>query len=120
MATRCTYHDRSHKSERGERETVAVSTCIGRMGQHVLPKSFQRVRYDGVQAPRTCATIKPMRHEAWAQVRHVIQGAIKIMAALPSRQRYQRSTGRDPLALSALSQRQGGLAPLAPALWGHP
>lgn len=92
-----TYHYRSHKSERVERETVAVYTFIGRMVQHVFPKSFQRVRYYGVQATRTFATIKDMIHEALAKVKHVIKGAIKIMAALTYRQRYQRSTGRDPL-----------------------
>ena len=76
---------------------MAVYTFIGRMVQHVFPKSFQRVRYYGVQATRTFATIKDMIHEALAKVKHVIKGAIKIMAALTYRQRYQRSTGRDPL-----------------------
>jgi hypothetical protein len=92
-----TYQYRSHKSERVERETVAVYTFIGRMVQHVFPKGFQRVRYYGVQATRTFATIKHMMHEALAQVKRVIKGAIQIIAPLPYRQRYQRSTGRDPL-----------------------
>ena len=38
------YHYRSHKSERVERETGDVSTFIGRMGQHVGPKGFHRIR----------------------------------------------------------------------------
>ena len=38
-----------------------------------------------------------MIHEALVKVKHVIKGAIKIMAPLTYRQRYQRSTGRDPL-----------------------
>ena len=37
---RVTYHYRSHKSERVERETVDVYTFIGRMVQHVCPKGF--------------------------------------------------------------------------------
>jgi hypothetical protein len=92
-----TYHYRSHKSERVERETVAVHTFIGRMVQHVFPKGFQRVRYYGVQATKTFAKIKPMIHEALAKVKSVVKGAIKIIAPLTYRQRYQRSTGRDPL-----------------------
>jgi hypothetical protein len=92
-----TYHYRSHKSERVERETVPVYTFIGRMVQHVFPKGFQRVRYYGVQATRTFATIKHMIQEALAKVKRVVHGAIKIMAPLTYRQRYERSTGRDPL-----------------------
>ena len=36
---RVTSHDRSHRSERVEHETVAVETCIGRMVQHMVLKS---------------------------------------------------------------------------------
>jgi hypothetical protein len=41
---RVTYHDRSHRTDRVERATVAVHTFIGRMIQHALPKGFQRIR----------------------------------------------------------------------------
>jgi Putative transposase/Transposase zinc-binding domain len=92
-----TYHYRSHKSERVERETVDVYTFIGRMVQHVFPKGFQRVRYYGVQATKTFAKLKRMIHEALAKVQGIVKGAIKIIAPLTYRQRYQRSTGRDPL-----------------------
>jgi Putative transposase/Transposase zinc-binding domain len=92
-----TYHYRSHKSEQVERETVEVYTFIGRMIQHVFPKGFQRIRYYGVQATKTFATIKPMIQEALAKVRGLVKGAIKIIAPMTYRQRYQQSTGRDPL-----------------------
>jgi hypothetical protein len=92
-----TYHYRSHKSEQVERETVEVYTCIGRMIQHVFPKGFQRIRYYGVQATKTFATIKHMIQEALAKVQGIVKGAIKIIAPMTSRQRYQQSTGRDPL-----------------------
>jgi Putative transposase/Transposase zinc-binding domain len=92
-----TYHYRSHKSERVERERVDVYTFIGRMVQHVFPKGFQRVRYYGVQATKTFAKLKHMIHEALAKVKRVVKGAIQIIAPLSYRQRYQRSTGRDPL-----------------------
>ena len=92
-----TYHYRSHKSERVERETVAVYTFIGRMIQHVFPKGFQRVRYYGVQATKTFAKMKHMIHEALARVKGIVKGAIKIIAPMTYRQRYRQSTGRDPL-----------------------
>ena len=92
-----TYHYRSHKTERVERETVDVYTFIGRMVQHVFPKGFQRVRYYGVQATKTFAKLKGLIQEALAKVQGIIKGAIKIIAPLTYRQRYQRSTGRDPL-----------------------
>ena len=92
-----TYHYRSHKTERVERETVAVYTFIGRMVQHVFPKGFQRVRYYGVQATKTFAKIKRMIHDALAKLQGIVKGAIKIIAAKTYRERYQQSTGRDPL-----------------------
>jgi hypothetical protein len=76
---------------------VEVYTFIGRMIQQVFPKGFQRIRYSGVQATKTFATIKHMIQEAWAKVRGIVKGAIKIIAPMTYRQRYQQSTGRDPL-----------------------
>jgi putative transposase len=80
-----------------ERETVDVYTFIGRMVQHTFVKGFQRVRYYGVQATKTFAKIKRLIQAALAKVKGIIKGAIKIIAPLPYRQRYQQSTGRDPL-----------------------
>jgi hypothetical protein len=94
---RVTYHYRSHKSEQVERETVEVYTFIGRMVQHTFPKGFQRIRYYGVQATKTFEKIKVLIQAALAKVKGVVKGAIKIIAAMTYRQRYQQSTGRDPL-----------------------
>jgi hypothetical protein len=94
---RVTYHYRSHTSEQVERETVEVSTFIGRMVQQTFPKGFQRIRYYGVQATKTFAKLKGLIQEALAKIKGVIKGAVKIIAPLTYRQRYQRSTGRDPL-----------------------
>ena len=64
-------------------------TFIGRMVQHVFPKGFQRVRYYGVQATKTFAKIKSLIQEALAKVQGIVKGAIKIIAPLTYRQRYQ-------------------------------
>jgi hypothetical protein len=94
---RVTYHYRSHRTERVEHDTVDVDTFIGRMVQHTMPKGFKRIRYYGVQATKTFAKVKIMIHEALAKVEGVVKGAVKIIARLTYRQRYEQSTGRDPL-----------------------
>ena len=93
---RVTYHYRSHRTGRMEHETVPVDTCIGRMVQHTLPKGFKRIRYYGVQATKTFAKVKGAIQAALAKVSSVVQGAVKIIARLTYRQRYEQSTGRDP------------------------
>jgi Putative transposase len=95
--TRVTYHYRSHRTDRLEYETVPVDTFIGRMVQHTLPKGFKRIRYYGVQATKTFVKVKAVIQAALAKVEEVVKGAVKIIARLTYRQRYERSTGRDPL-----------------------
>ena len=97
---RVTYHYRSHRTERVEHETVDVHTFIGRMIQHTLPKGFKRIRYYGVQATKTFAKVKVAIQAALAKVEEVVQGAVKIIVRLSYRQRYAKSTGRDPLICS--------------------
>ena len=93
---RVTYHYRSHRTGRMEHETVPVDTFIGRMVQHTLPKGFKRIRSYGVQATKTFAKVKGAIQAALAKVSSVVQGAVKIIARLTYRQRYEQSTGRDP------------------------
>jgi hypothetical protein len=93
---RVTDHDRSHRTERVEHATVAVDTCIGRMVHHTRPQGFKRLRYDGVQAPKTFAKVKGGMRAALAKVEGVVKGAVKIIARLTYRQRYEQSTGREP------------------------
>ena len=76
---------------------MAVYPFIGRMVQQVFAKGFQRMRYDGVQATKTFAKLKGVMQAALAQVQGFVKAAIKIIATLTSRQRYQQRTGRDPL-----------------------
>ena len=91
-----TYHYRSHRTDRMERETVEVATFSGRMVQQTVPKGFKRIRYDGGQATKTCAKVKGVMQAALAKVEGVVKGAVQIIARLTSRQRYEQSTGRDP------------------------
>ena len=74
-----------------------VYTFIGRMIQHAFAKGFHRIRYYGVQVTKTFAKIKHLIRQALAKVKGMVRGAIKVIAAKSYRQRYQQSTGRDPL-----------------------
>lgn len=94
---RVTYHYRSHRTERTEHETVDVLTFIGRMIQHTMPKGFKRIRYYGVQATKTFAKVKAVIQAALSQVKEVVKDAVKIIPRLTYRQRYEKSTGRNPL-----------------------
>jgi hypothetical protein len=94
---RVTYHYRSHRTERTTHETVDVLTFIGRMMQHARPKGFKRIRYYGVQATKTFAKLKVLIQTALAKLEGVVKGAVKIIARLTYRERYEKSTGRDPL-----------------------
>jgi hypothetical protein len=67
------------------------------MVQHVFAKGFKRVRYYGVQATKTFAKIKGLIQAALAKVKGVVKGAIQIIATKTYRQRYEQSSGRDPL-----------------------
>jgi hypothetical protein len=94
---RVTYHYRSHRTERTSYETVDVMTFIGRMIQHTLPKGFKRIRYYGVQATKTFAKVKEVIQRALAKIEGIVKEAVKIVARLTYRERYEKSTGRDPL-----------------------
>ena len=57
----------------------------------------KRIRYYGVQATKTFAKVKLVIQAALAKVEGVVKGAVKIIARLTYRERYEKSTGRDPL-----------------------
>jgi len=105
---RVTYHYRSHHTDRVEHDTVDVDTFIGRMVQHTLPKGFKRIRYYGVQATKTFAKVKVLIHEALAKVEGVVKSAVQIIARLTYRERYEQSTGRDPLICPHCRSEMGG------------
>ena len=104
---RVTYHYRSHRTERTPHETVDVLTFIGRMIQHTRPKGFKRIRYYGVQATKTFAKVKAVIQAALAKVEGVVKGAVKIVARLTYRERYEQSTGRDPLLCAPCRSEMG-------------
>src|SRR4030095_11313390 len=73
------------------RASVRNVGFIGRMVQHTMPKGLKRIRYYGVQATKTFTKVNVMIQAALANVEGVVKGAIKIVARLPYRQRYEQS-----------------------------
>ena len=104
---RVTSHYRSHRTERTTHETVDVLTFMGRMIQHTRPKGFKRMRYYGVQATKTFAKVKVAIQAALAKVEGVVKGAVKIIARLSYRQRYEKGRGRDPLVCPPCGEEMG-------------
>ena len=51
-----------------EHETVPGDTFIARMVQHVMSTGCKRIRYEGVQATKTCAKVKVMSQAALAKI----------------------------------------------------
>jgi hypothetical protein len=62
-----------------------------------LSAGLRYTTYYGVQAPKTFAKVKVAIQTALAKVEGVVKGAVQIIARLTYRQRYEQSTGRDPL-----------------------
>ena len=58
----------------------------------MTPKGFKRIRYYGVQATKTFAKVKVIIQAALVKVEGVVKGAVKIIARLTYRQRYEQST----------------------------
>jgi len=54
------------------------------------------IGYYGGQATKTFAKVKMVIQAALAKVEGIVKGAVKIIARLTYRQRYEQSTGRDP------------------------
>jgi hypothetical protein len=77
------------------------------MVQPTLGKGFKRIRYYGVQATKTFAKVKMAIQVGLAQVEGVVKGAVKIIARLSYRQRYEKSTGRDPLICAHCGNERG-------------
>ena len=118
MAQRVTYHYRSHRTERVEHETVDVNTFIGRMVQHTMPKGFKRIRYYGVQATKTFAKVKVADSSGAGQGGGGGQGRGEDHRPADLSATVRAEHGSRSLDLSALSGRDGGVAHLAPDLWG--
>jgi len=91
------YWYRDHKTGQIEHETLPALPFIGRMVQHILPKSFQRIRYYGLHGN---VRYKKMRE----QLADIIPAHMpddprgyRVLPAKPFAQRFFESFGKEPL-----------------------
>ena len=100
---RVTYHCRSHRTDRMEHETVTVDKVYWPDG---AARDAQRLQAHPLlrRAGQTFAKVKGVIQAALAKV-GVVKGAVKIIARLTYRQRYEQSTGAIPSAVPTVVQR---------------
>jgi hypothetical protein len=112
-----TYHYRSHKTEKVEKERVDAYTFIERMIQHVFPKGFQRIRYYGVQATKTFEKGNYSRipgqgkkSSSWCNTDYRSE---ELSGKIPG------EYGKRPFHLLPLWARDGYLENMAPTVWDY-
>ena len=91
------YWDNDHKTQQRPEEEVSAFTFIGRMVQHMLPKGFHRMRYDGLHAPCKAKKVKEGLTRLMVALGRLIKGTYRLAVRHPSRERVLASTGREPL-----------------------
>ncbi len=93
-----TYWYQDHKTKSKKFEKVDVYTFIGRMVQHIMPKSFHRVRYYGLEATRTFKKwIKVIQQGVKKIVSRIVKGVYQIVREKKYRERYKERSGIDPM-----------------------
>jgi len=90
------YWYQDHKTNFQKSERIDVLSFIGRMVQHILPKSFQRVRYYGLQATKTFKKWAGTIRKGIRKIGRVVKGAYQIVKEKKYRERYQEIGGNDP------------------------
>src|SRR2546422_10903341 len=61
-----------------------------------MPYWYKRILNYGIKATKTLTKGKAVIQAALSKVEVLVKGAVKIIARLTYRQRYEQSTGRDP------------------------
>ncbi len=101
-----TYEYADHKSKKSEVEKVSVIDFIGRMVQQVLPKGFHKVKYYGLQRPKSFAKSKALIKDGLKKVNALVFDSDQSVfrAAKDSYQeRMKLWTGKDPLECPSCS-----------------
>ncbi len=92
-----TYWYQDHKTKSKQFEKVDVFTFIGRMVQHIMPKSFQRVRYYGLEATKTFKKWSKVIKKGVKKIGRIVKGAYQIVREKKYRERYNEVSGSDPM-----------------------
>ena len=89
-----------HETKSKKVETVPVFTFIGRMVQHIMVKSFQRIRYYGLQATKTFQKWKSIVQEGIRKIGEIVKDTYQIIASKTYRERYKKTSLIDPFICS--------------------
>lgn len=92
-----TYWYQDHKTKSKMFETVDVFTFIGRMVQHIMPKSFHRVRYYGLESTKSFKKWAEVIKQGIKKLGKVVKGVYEIVARKHYRERYKKMSGHDPM-----------------------
>jgi len=91
------YWYKDHQTKSKKVETIDVYTFIGRMVQHIMPKSFQRVRYYGLQATKTFKKWVDVIKAGIKKIGRLVKGAYQVVRPKKYRERYKEISGKDPM-----------------------
>jgi hypothetical protein len=89
-----------HKTHKSEIEEVEIMVFIGRMAQQLLPKSFHRVKYYGLQYPRTFEKSRALIMEGLEKANLSKEDKSQAVFKAPKlsyQERLKLWTGKDPL-----------------------
>ncbi len=92
-----TYHYKSHKTNRIEKETVPVLVFINRIVQHVMPKGFKNIRHFGIQAGCKYRKIREILQKAMLRAGKAIRNAVRILPLKKYKDAYYEMPGVNPL-----------------------
>jgi hypothetical protein len=94
---RVRYWSHDHKAKQRQEEEVSALPFIGRMGPHILPTGFHRMRSYGRHATGKVKKVKGVLTVLRVALGRLIKGTYRLVAQKTSRDRGLASTGRDPL-----------------------
>jgi len=92
-----TYHYKSHKTDRVEKETVPVLVFMNRIVQHVMPKGFKNIRHFGLQAGCKYKKIREKLRKALLKAGLVIRNAVRIIGRKKYKDAYFEVSGKNPI-----------------------
>jgi len=91
-----TYRYKDHKTKSKQIETVSVEVFIDRMVQHILPKSFQRIRYYGLQATKTFKKWASTIEKGIKAISRAVKGAYRVIQVKRYKERYLEGSNQNP------------------------
>lgn len=91
------YWYRDHKTRKIQHETIPALQFIGRMVQHILPKGFQRIRYNGFHSNVRYAQMRDEICQLVPQTQSSDPLGYRVLPRKPFQQLFRETYDKDPL-----------------------